>query len=160
MNFAPTRGNRSRLPRVMSTEFGMMVLEAEFNRVDLGESCGAFFDPVSRVFRLISRKSLYAFRITPRTNLIEHLYWGTRLEESDELSFLALNSVLMKSPFDPTSQVVEESFEEPPAPAEPMDVWKAASREARRLPSGDLSTARSKVAGKRPPREVRVRWRL
>jgi alpha-galactosidase len=115
----------------------MAVLEEEFNRVELADGCGAFFDPVSRIFRLISRRSLYAFRITPRTNLIEHLYWGTRLAESDELSFLALNSVLMKSPFDPTSQVIAEGVRDTAVATVPSsDLWKAVSRGARSQGAG------------------------
>lgn len=98
--------------RVMSTASGLNSLDEVMNRVALGSSaiqnCGAFYDPKTRLFRLISKNSLYAFRITPRTNQVEHLFWGSRLEEKDDLSFLSLNSVLMKSPFDPTSQVLEE----------------------------------------------------
>lgn len=122
----------------MSTEWGLRNLEEEFNRVEVGEGCGAFYDPVARVFRLISEHSMYAFRVTPRTNIIEHLYWGKRLDVSDDLSFLSLNSILMKSPFDPTSQVWGDS-----APSTPTsDQWKRIAKENRSQPTCSVDQQR------------------
>ena len=92
--------------RIVSAETGLNFIETSLNGVHLKDDCGICYEPRTRLFRLTTNNTLYAFRITPRTNQIEHLYWGTRLTGDADLSFLSLNSVLMKSPFDPTSQAV------------------------------------------------------
>ena len=120
--------------RTMSTESGLNCMDQFLNRAEVGNrGCGVFYDPKSRLFRLITTTSLYAFRITPRTNQIEHLYWGSRLNEEDELSFLSLNSVMMKSPFDPTSQAFVDVGQAADSPANmsSSDMWRIASRDAR-----------------------------
>ena len=132
--------------RIMSTASGLNYMDEYMNRVTVGtfhDGCGAFYDPKARLFRLITKNTLYAFRITPRTNQIEHLYWGSRLDEKDDLSFLSLNSVLMKSPFDPTSQVVVDANRElaqlPRSPdrANIGEKWKVFTKEAKRASEGD-----------------------
>ncbi|BAM79576.1 alpha-galactosidase [Cyanidioschyzon merolae strain 10D] len=59
---------------------------------------GVYFDPSTRIFRLYSRETLYAFRIDDNRNL-EHLYYGSWLQTDDNLTYLSLGNV--PGPFDP-----------------------------------------------------------
>ena len=66
---------------------------------------GISFDPKSKVFRLESSRSLYAFRVTARGEL-EHLYFGAKLSRDDDLSLFALSAKDCATPFDPSGQQV------------------------------------------------------
>lgn len=63
---------------------------------------GIYFDKNIRVFTLQGRSMTYAFRVDDDKNL-EHLYWGPKIPNSDDLLYLTKSHVA--GPFDPVGSV-------------------------------------------------------
>ena len=56
------------------------------------------FDEKQKVFRIRGLSTLYSFRIDPK-GLLESLYWGKNLPDSDDLRIYLISNPLL--PFDP-----------------------------------------------------------
>lgn len=75
---------------LLCTAMGLSVLGTS-------SSPGIFFNAIKKEFRLQTLRTTYAFRISPDTSNLEHLYWGPMVLASDDLAYLADDSVPLVS---------------------------------------------------------------
>jgi hypothetical protein len=68
---------------------------------------GVVVDEERLIFRLYSRDSLYAFRVT-EVGTLEHLHWGSKLDPTDDLRYLTRANI--QQPFDPDIEVTASQF--------------------------------------------------